>query len=344
MCSEKHPFQEIVEHNIGFATPDLWLDYAQRHGFERVRAVKISCCPDCSGRPRARDWGQQVYYSTLMHFLECADCGLIWADAHIDPETVHTHFEVTYKDEEYFSVARHSIFGHLGRVIDQLCPPSGSVLDIGGARGDLMAEFASRRPDATIVVNDISEAATRLAESKWGFATLTGGATELAQHAGKYDVVVLSDVLYYEPNLRLLWSALSRLISAHGSVVIRVPNKYPLMRVGQFFYRLTRSKSHREMQDRIRFLNPEHIFIFRPKYLRRRLRQLHFNAVQFLPSPPLTRASGLSLGTALFRLMNILNKLTLHRMVLTPAMLVVGTRRASLESPCPQRSSSDLSQ
>src|SRR5690349_21635521 len=287
--AELEDLNEILRSNLGFPegrTSD-WAEYARSHGFKRVKAIKVARCPDCSGAPRRRALGQYVYYSSLIHLLDCCDCGLIWADGHIDPNTVRAHFEVTYKDEEYFNVSRQPIFKQLAHIIDDLTPTGGRVLDIGGAHGDLMANVVARRPDLDVVVNDISHSATRRATEKFGFATLTGDAHELARHHGRYDVAVLSDILYYEPNLRLLWTAISKLVSPQGSIVIRIPNKYRLIQLAQSWRRFAQSKREQRMQDRIPFFNPEHIFVFRQSYLRHRLAGLGFRRVTALPSPPL---------------------------------------------------------
>ncbi len=194
------------------------------------------------------------------------------------------------------------------------------------ARGDLMAQLVARRPDVSVVVNDISEGATKWVTENLGFATLRGGADELAAHEGQYDVVVLSDVLYYEPNLRVLWDALSRLVSLGGSIVIRVPNKHILIALGQLWYHLTHTRAQQAMQDRIRFFNPEHIFLFRQQYLRNRLMSMGFTQVQALPSPLLGGRRGRVLRSLLFSLARSANVLSRHRLVLKPAMIVVGRR------------------
>lgn len=164
---------DILKHNTGFENPVLWVDYAQRHRFTRVKAAKIERCPDCSGSP-GRCWGQYVYYSTLIHWRECTRCGLIWADAHIDPDVLRPHFELAYKDDEYFRRSRNAIFEHLARVINQQAPRGARILDIGGARGDLMHKVVIQRPDVHVTLHDASRAATAWAAEHFGFATLNG--------------------------------------------------------------------------------------------------------------------------------------------------------------------------
>jgi 2-polyprenyl-3-methyl-5-hydroxy-6-metoxy-1,4-benzoquinol methylase len=319
----------ILRRNTGFDEPELWIDYARRHNFKPVMAVKIPRCPDCFAASKKRVWGQYVYYSTLIRLLECEQCGLVWADARIDRDVVRQHFETAYKSDEYFRGSRNAIFEHLAAVIDNLAVRNARILDVGGARGDLMAKVVSRRPDINATVHDLSRTATDWAAEHFGFPTLTGSASALASHSEQYDVVVLSDVMYYEPNLALLWKALSRLIRRGGAIVIRVPNKAMLVWIGRLWFRLTHARIGRVLQDRTRFHNPEHIFVFRQHYLRNRLMSIGFKCVQTVPSPPLISAESSGLGSVLFRHALIANRLTRSKLVLTPSMLVIGTRRHS---------------
>ena len=318
--------QAALQNNTGFDHPELWIDYAHRHGFKPTKAVLVAHCPDCSGAPRRGMWGQYVYYSTLIHLLECERCGLIWADAHIDPDVIRTHFELAYKSDSYFRQSRKATFEHLATLVDNLAPRAARVLDIGGARGDLMATVVGRRPDLRATVHDLSTEATDWAAMHYGFATLRGDANVLATHSDRYDVVILSDVLYYEPRLPVLWSALRRLTRPGGSVVIRLPNKAHLIRLAQVWFRLTHGRLRRNLQDRVPFQNPEHIFIFRRGYLRSRLNAIGFSRISFIPSP-LTGAKWVAARSTVFELASIVNHISRQTLVVTPSMLVVGTSR-----------------
>jgi len=299
------------------------MEYAQRHGFAPVNALTVPCCPDCSARSGPRIWGQYIYYSTLIRLRECERCGLIWADARIDPDIVRRHFERTYKDDEYFRIARKAIFEHLSSTIARLAPRGARVLDVGGARGDLMATLVARRPDLDATVHDISSIATASAAARFGFATLTGDVSVLVGHQQHYDVVVLSDVLYYEPNLTQVWQVLPRLLHPGGSLVLRLPNKALLIRLGGIWTEIAHSRRKRLLQDRIHFYNPEHIFLFRRRYLRRRLTDVGFARVRFMPSPPL--ATRHPLGVAPVLLGKIISRASFLALTLTPSMLVTAT-------------------
>lgn len=322
--------QAILQHNTGFDEPARWVGYARSHGFRRVSAAKVARCPDCAAGPRSV-WGQYVYYSTLIRLLECERCGLVWADAHIDPAVMQRHFESAYKGDEYFRRSRNAIFEHLTTVIDGLAPPGARILDIGGARGDLMHKVVTRRPDLCATVHDLSRAATDWAATHFGFATLGGDADELATHSERYDVVVLSDVLYYEPKLATLWFALSRLIRPGGAIVIRIPNRVPLMRLGRMWFRLSHLFGRKPLQSRVRFFNPEHIFVLSRGYLQRRLLSIGFTRVRATPSPPLTGSLPGAAQAWFLRLASGANRLSGQRLVLTPSVLIIGTHRQPVD-------------
>jgi SAM-dependent methyltransferase len=274
--------------------------------------------------------GQYIYYSTLIHLRRCATCDLIWADAHLPADVLAQHFEAAYKDREYFDIGRARIFGHLAAEIDRVTPPSGTVLDIGGAQGDLMHRLRERRPDVAAVVNDLSEGATRYAAEHYGLETVTGDFRAVHARGARYDVVVLSDVLYYEPRLAEFWGVLADLLSPGGAVVIRVPNKLALIRAHQALGRLRGARP--EVQDKLTFFNPEHLYILDRRYLTSRLRRLGFDQVEVRASPPLVASRSpvqRALAGALFRSADAIARLSAGGLVLTPSMLVVATRRAS---------------
>jgi SAM-dependent methyltransferase len=312
-----------LRHNQGFAEPERWVEYALGHSFSWVRAIPVPTCPDCDAPPRGR-LGQYVHYSTLLQLLECAACGLIWASARLDPAVIRGHFEQAYKGEEYFA-ARADIFGQLVCEISRHTPDGGRVLDVGGAQGHLMHRLRQVRPDVAVVVQDLSREAVRHARERFGLETVCGPLHQLARHHRQYDVVVLSDVLYYEPRLPDCWRLLPSLVAPGGSVVIRVPNKLPLIQMTQAWRRCVAPDP---LQDRIRYFNPDHIYLLTRRYLTRRLVQVGFGAVRVLPSPPL-RPRGRwrhVAGRMLFAAASVVARLTGGRVILTPSQVLVAAR------------------
>ena len=323
--------------NQGFAEAERWVDYARDHGFQQIRSQRVSRCPNC-GTESHTQIGQYVYYSTLMRLNLCAGCGLAYSDRRIDPLIIRTHFEGAYKDEDYFLDRRSWLFDQLARLVDGHAPSGGSVLDIGGAKGHLMAVVQRRRPDLHITISDLSKSACTWAATTYGFKTICSAAGAL--HVDQaFDVVVMSDVIYYEPEPAKLWTLLPNLVAPGGIVIIRVPNRLLLIRLAQAIRRFVTSKRARDMRDRIMFFNPEHLFIFSRRLLTRRLSSLGFDPVTVLPSELLTPgAQTRRFHTLYYQVARLVHLGTLRRLTITPSLLLVGRRplpahRGGVERP-----------
>ncbi|HVP28627.1 MAG TPA: class I SAM-dependent methyltransferase [Myxococcota bacterium] len=313
---------ELLRRNVGFDAPEAWVDYARAHHFERIAAEPLRACPSC-GQAASREIGQYVYYSTLFRLRRCAGCGLAYADARLDPEVVRGHFESAYKDDAYFCERRAAIFAHLAGLIDARARRGARVLDVGGAKGHLLDAVRRRRPDLALVLNDLSEAACEAASREFGLRTICGGLATLEALGESFDVVVMSDVLYYEPDLPAVWRLLPRLVAPGGSVLIRVPNRLAWIRVAEGLRRAWRRVGGGRA-TRIRFYNPEHLYSFSRGFLLERLRAIGFTDVRAWPSPLLSR------GPSDLRVRTLhLAASWIHRAtgrVVSPAMVVEGRR------------------
>jgi SAM-dependent methyltransferase len=321
----------VLRGNVGFDDPERWLDKALAGGFTRVEAIPRPVCPDCGGAA-AEQLGQYVYYSTLMRLRGCGQCGLFWSDALLPAEIVRRHFEVTYKDRAYFVKQRRLVFDDLVRRVSRRQPGKGTVLDIGGAQGDLMAAVQRARPDLQVCVHDLSAAATEYAARHFGVETLHGDIASLAQLDRQFDVVVLSDVLYYEPCITAAWDAIGRLVAPGGAVLLRLPNRLPLIRLAALARRLRPRGTPAALQDDIAFYNPEHLYVLSRRYLARRLSALGFRQVRFETSPPMLPEGG-AVRQAPFRAVELIARrvcaLTGGALLLSPTMIVEGVRAAS---------------
>jgi len=320
---ERRRMLEILRHNTGFDDPESWVAYATQHGFKRVRSIPIECCPDCGGVP-ARQIGQYIYYSTLMRLRECSECGLVWADAKLDSAIVAEHFDHVYKDEKYFEQSRRLTFSEMAKLIDQHAVRGARILDIGGAKGHLMSQVKERRPDLRITVNDIAEEKLRWAAQQFGFETIHGDARALGEHRCEYDVVVISDVLYYIQDIAIFWEALTKLLVRGGLDLIRIPNKLWLIVLAQAVTDLWRlARRDRRTQDRIKYFNPEHAYVFSRGYIEKRLRGLGFRDIRMLPVPPLSSVAADILLAGVFRLTVAINRISGGRVVASPSAVVI---------------------
>lgn len=323
MDKREHEMLEILRSNRGFLHPERWIKYGLSHNFVRIQADELNECPDCKCQSFSTV-GQYVYYSTLMALRECRQCGLVFVDKRIDPEVIQRHFEHTYKDDIYFLERRHRIFEQISILADLAATRGGFILDVGGAKGHLLARLQKRRPDLRLVVHDLSKEACELAAHIYGFQTICGDIRVLEKVSSKFEVIIMSDVIYYEPALCELWRILPNIISKNGTVIIRVPNKLSLIRSWQTIIRVLSRRVESGMQEHIKFFNPEHIYVFPHQYLSKRLRRLGFAQVTTIPSELLGRNRFDFWHPAYFYVCKLLFVLTCGKMILTPSILVIG--------------------
>lgn len=330
-ADQKERMRCVLQFNKGFTHVDRWIEYALNHKFKRVKARKINSCPDCNGRSLTFI-GQFIYYSTLVSLQKCDHCTLFFTDTRFAPEIIQAHFEHTYKDEKYFQQRRRRVFEQISLIADSHAPLAGTILDIGGAKGHLLATLKQRRSDLKVVLNDVSKEACKYAESGYGFHTVLGGIDALEKISTRFDVVILSDVIYYEPELRRLWAVLPRLVSENGAVLIRVPNKIALIRSWQFLRRIFGGRANNEMQDTIHFFNPEHLFVFSRNYLSNRLRRLGFQNVIATPSKLLIQGNRDFLTACFYLLSRIIWLVSFGKIVITPSLIVIAKHYAATKN------------
>lgn len=264
-----------------------------------------------------------------MRLRECGRCALIWADAHLDPTIISAHFEEVYKGREYFMTSRAAIFRSLAAIVCESTPFGGRVLDIGGAQGDLLYTIESLRPDLRVVLHDISQRSTDFARKEYDLGVICGDISALAEADGTFDTVILSDVLYYEPQLRLAWEAVERLVAPGGMVLIRVPNKLPIIRCAAMLTRICALFRPGRQPDDIPYFNPEHIYILSRSYLENRLRQSGFTAPQAHPTPLLNSQAtrlGAVVGGLCYLAARWLAWISRGWIIATPGMVVVARR------------------
>lgn len=317
---------DILKKNTGFNNPEKWVEYARSHSFSHVEARKVLSCPDC-GETGYGEIGQYVYYSTLISLHECLSCGLIYANSRIDPQVIQKHFERAYKNEEYFVQQREAIFQQIASLIDALSPKNATVLDIGGAKGHLLARLRDGRPDIEATLNDVSKDACLWAESQYKLDVIIGSAADVTPPPEGFDTVTIIDALYYEPNISKLFQQVPNLVKTNGHLIMRLPNLGLLIKLCQRARKVCSIVSPQTACDRISLFNPEHLYIFTRKYLVRRLYGLGFKDVKFIPSALLLGGKRTFLYQSCSVLGKLLEALSSGHVIATPSVIVVGTRK-----------------
>ena len=137
--------------------------------------------------------------------------------------------------------------------------------------------------------------------------------------------LLLIDVLYCVPELRRAWSVIGKLVADDGVIILRIPNRLWWMLPWQH---ALHALGRRPFQTVVRGLNPEHIYVFKNSYLRRRLESAGFRHVEFIPSVPLAgerllrHAVAWGLGAAC----SALFRLTGGRLLISPSQFVIAER------------------
>lgn len=327
----------VLKHNCGFDTPELWVPYAVQQRFSPVSGTPVECCPDCGGETE-RVVGQYVHYSTLIRLRSCRNCHLIWSDVHIDPAVLNAHWERTYKDQEYFYYGRSLIFEDILDSIDEHVPVGGRVLDFGGAKGHLLGTLRLRRPDLHLKLFDISTEAATFAREVFALDAEAGDLDALAKLQGPFDAIVMSDVLYCEPDLPKLWSIIDRIAGPECKLLIRIPNRHRLIQWRQRVLRTFQSGRAKKLQSHVAHFNPEHIHIFGRNYMQKRLGELGFDRVVFRPTPPLIGRSWMRgiVSRIYIRFAKLLNRLTGGAVIATTSQIVEAWRNpAKVKRPAP---------
>jgi len=309
--------------NQGFADPKKWQLYAREHNFKKINSIELTSCPDCGSAMRKKI-GHYVYYSTFISLQLCQNCKLAYSDRKIDTEITQKHFEVAYKDEEYFQRARLDIFEQIVKLISNVAPANGNVLDIGAAKGHMMGILKRNRPDLDITINDISKSACDSAKRMYNFKTICAPISSLQEVRTKFDVVILVDVIYYEMEIKKFWELLGQLLKKDGFIIIRNPNMYSLIRCSQLLIRFLSLHKENSKVDRISFFNPEHIHLFSKKYFYNRLKKLGFFHIKFLPSRLLVHSDyKKGLCATFYAVAKLIHILSFGKIIITPSSVIM---------------------
>ncbi|KHE92019.1 MAG: class I SAM-dependent methyltransferase [Candidatus Scalindua rubra] len=222
MSEVKHiNYMEILNHNQGFVHPKKWIEYAKKNNFVKTDAIRISNCPDCKSK-KQKKLGQYIYYSNLIQILRCNSCGLIFSDVRLSESVIKHHFEVNYKNDQYYKISRSKIFLQIACIVKGILEERGTVLDIGGAKGHLASFIKMSCNNVDITVSDLSVDACNNLISK-GYKTICCSLAALRKYINRcYDVVLLIDVLYYEPNLKEAFKSIQRSVGDKGVIIIRI--------------------------------------------------------------------------------------------------------------------------
>jgi ubiquinone/menaquinone biosynthesis C-methylase UbiE len=251
----------------------------------------------------------------------CKECKLIYSDVLLNKEIIKNHFEVTYKDTNYFRIERFQIYLQIAKFIKKNAPAKSTVIDIGGAKGHLISIIKNLRPDIEVILNDLSKSACDYVREKYRFDSICCSLRDLKNHTENYDFAILADVLYYEPEINEAFNILQKLI--RKGLIIRIPNKLWLIKFALFIKKyLINNRSI--LIDNINYFNPEHIYIFHKKYLYKKLSKHGFSKIKVVPSKGLLKGRNVSkyLLNIFFKFAMFIYFISFRTIIITPSQLI----------------------
>lgn len=320
-------YLEILRHNCGFDKPDIWVETAKRLGFKKVPAQRLYACPDCEST-KFKEICQYVYYSQLMRLQLCVNCHLVFSDVHLDESVLIKHFESgtnpIYQDDLYVNVQKADIFKQIRDILVTRYQKKKRVLDVGGCRGHLAKILSDSGFDVTL--SDISSTSCQYAREQFGLKTINSDIKNLRAYNSRFNVVLMCDVLHYEPDIHASWDLLSTVLEKDGVVIMRLPNKLWWIRPYQ---RLLRTITNCRLQTSVYGFNPEHIYWFTNRYLKKKFASLGFTTFEVTYSPSLrsTNQYASMMGSFFDHVCRGIYHLSARKLVVSPSMLVIAERR-----------------
>jgi SAM-dependent methyltransferase len=238
-----------------------------------ARTLRITRCSICAGT----DFRPLFLGS---HPLQrCTNCGAVLSVAYDDPELAYDDRYHTGESGRLVDTDHPAFHVYLRRCNDErlallhrFATPPGRILDVGCARGDLLATAAASGWDATGVERVASAAAT--ARERHGLTVHDGTLADAGLPAGHFDVVSAFHLLEHVPDAVGFLGELRALTRPGGLVFLEVPN--------------WRSVSRRHFGGRWPHLHPgDHITHFTAQTMRDALRRADLTPIA-MQSPSYT--------------------------------------------------------
>jgi len=214
-------------------------------------------CGACGHDRLAPRWELTDASARPVRLSRCRGCGLVQAEPRPSDEELRAYYARYCYDADAAWEASAATQASLDRLASLLAPfrRTGFALDVGAGAGDILRTL--RRHGWNAEGSELSTtAAERLARE--GFAVHAGAIQSVPLPRGRYDVVILSEVIEHLPAPREALAAAAAALRPGGAVYLTTPNFGSL--------------SRRVLGTRWRPIEvPEHLFYFDGASLRRLL-------------------------------------------------------------------------
>jgi 2-polyprenyl-3-methyl-5-hydroxy-6-metoxy-1,4-benzoquinol methylase len=221
--------------------------------------VACDLCGARRTRPFTRRQGMQV--------VRCLGCGMVYVSPRLDAQALERHYNSGESSRiEYYldvEVADRRSFAEVLERAEQLVPGRGDLLDIGPNVGTCL-EVARERGWRVHGV-EINADAARYCREKRGLDVITGTLEPETYPPGRFDVVLMGDVIEHVASPKDLMKTVARILRPGGAVLVSTPD------ISGWAARLLQVKP------------VEHIHYFDPRTMERLVRETGLEMVGVFP-------------------------------------------------------------
>jgi SAM-dependent methyltransferase len=191
----------------------------------------LPSCPICgsnniSNKYQLRDF--RLDKEALYSYSECAQCGLVFQNPQISPNTMVTHYnqETVYDLPLSLKGIKKTLFNHglskRAKIIKKF-KHSGRLLDIGCGSGAFI-NFMATNLSFEVMGTEINKANIEFIEDHYSLDVRFGDIGELDLPIKQFDVITLWDVLEHIHDPKQMILNLNTFLKPDGLLVLRVPN------------------------------------------------------------------------------------------------------------------------
>jgi 2-polyprenyl-3-methyl-5-hydroxy-6-metoxy-1,4-benzoquinol methylase len=161
-----------------------------------------------------------------MSVVQCQGCGLVYVNPRLDAEARHRHYNSgeSSRIEYYLDVeaADRRSFGEVLDRAERMVPGKGELLDIGPNVGTCLA-LARERGWRVRGIEINAEAARHCREAR-GLDVITGTLQPETYPEGRFDVVLMGDVIEHVASPTYLMLTVARMLRPGGVALVSTPD------------------------------------------------------------------------------------------------------------------------
>lgn len=204
-------------------------------------------------------------------YLRCLNCGLIFLERQPSKEFLHSHYQ------DYLPADSHGIeswrklmaqvFAKSSRLIQEVIPTPGRLLDVGCGYGFFLEEMAQRGWQVEGI--EISDTGLSFAREQLGLNVSDRPLPRPDWQDNCYDVITLFYVIEHLQNPLAVLREAHRLLRTGGLLLLRWPHTAPIARVLRPWVKQMKL-----------YQAPSHLFDFSPVTIYKILDQLDFREIR----------------------------------------------------------------